>query len=473
MKKRYVALALAGALAAALFKPVLASQGSGCLPTTGTVSGLTMTQNINSALAALTSMFSGASAPSTDCSAAPVKGQQWLDTSVTPNLVKQYDGNSWIVIGAMDATNHVWSPPIGGGAAAVTAASTTNICAAPAAVQTISGTTTITGFGSDCVIGARKTLLFSAATPVTYNATSLIIPGQRSYTSAAGDVAEAIYLGSGNWRILSISKIDGSSVTNPAVPMGTVLYGDFAAIPAKTLVGTGQAISRSSYPDYLAAVTRTQSGTLTAGNNTITSITSGGTRGFGVGMPIEGTGIQAGTTVVSVTSTTVVLSQTATANGAQNFTVFLTGYGSGGDTTTVGVKNCAGSVIAGLDPSASRLGSAAAINSFQGNKEHTLLASQIPAHNHPVFLNDPGHTHGVSGGTIAGTGGTQYQTGASLGPLGASAINIGTNTTSISVRSASGGGGTANQTADNSSAGGAHPIVQPTTTAECVVVVLP
>ena len=104
----------------------IASQGSGCMPTTGTVSGLSFAQDVNAGIAALISSNSGASAPSTDCTAAPVKGQVWLDTSVTPNLMKQWDGASWVVLGAVDGSNHAWTPPVGGGTGALSSASTTD-----------------------------------------------------------------------------------------------------------------------------------------------------------------------------------------------------------------------------------------------------------------------------------------------------------------------------------------------------------
>jgi hypothetical protein len=95
------------------------AQGTGCMPTTGTVSGLTMAQDINAAIAALISSNSGASAPSTDCTAVPIKGQVWLNTSVTPNVLQQYDGTSWVFLGALDSSNHLWAPPVGGGAATI------------------------------------------------------------------------------------------------------------------------------------------------------------------------------------------------------------------------------------------------------------------------------------------------------------------------------------------------------------------
>lgn len=38
------------------------------------------------------------------------KGTFWLDTSVTPHLLKQYDGSDDVVLGSVDITNHVFTP---------------------------------------------------------------------------------------------------------------------------------------------------------------------------------------------------------------------------------------------------------------------------------------------------------------------------------------------------------------------------
>jgi hypothetical protein len=88
--------------------PAIAAQGSGCLPTTGTVSGLTLVQDINAAVAALISSNSGNSAPATDCTSVPIKGQLWLDTSTTPRTVRIYDGANWIPTGTVDDVGHFW-----------------------------------------------------------------------------------------------------------------------------------------------------------------------------------------------------------------------------------------------------------------------------------------------------------------------------------------------------------------------------
>lgn len=466
MIKRSAPLALAGALLLGLISPAPAAQGTGCLPTTGTVSGLTMTQAINAAIAAVTSAFSGASAPATDCTAAPVKGQVWLDTSVTPNVERRYDGTNWVAVGAIDSVNHLWAPPVGGGTTSITAASTTDICAAASAVQTITGTTAITSFGSSCVVGVRKTLLFNSATPITYNATSMVLPAQRDYTASAGDMADAIYLGSGNWRIKDISKIDGSSVTNPATPVGTIFYGIWGTIPPKTVYGARQALPRASYPDYFAAVTRVQSGTLASGSSTITSLTN--TSGVGAGMPIEGVGIPAGAVVSSATSTTIVMSAAATASGSQSVRLFLTGYGQGGDSTTVGVTDCIGQVLAGRDGSSAQLDNAWALNSFQGSRNHTLTTAQLP----PITP------------TFTGTANQAISVTSNVGniPFAATLGDIPTGngptyrlpiTNNLAGSLISNGTFTATGSVSGFGSGASHPIVQPTRIAECVVAVLP
>ncbi|MGM4906248.1 hypothetical protein AB8B21_05770 [Tardiphaga sp. 866_E4_N2_1] len=446
-----------------------AAQGTGCLPTTGTVSGLTFAQGVNAAVAALISSNSGATAPATDCSAVAIKGQVWLDTSVTPNVFKQYDGTSWVALGALDSTNHLWAPPVGGGTASVTAASTTDICAAPSAVQTINGTTPITSFGSACVVGARKTLVFSSATPITYNATSLILPAQRNYTAAAGDAAEAIYLGSGNWRVLTINKADGSSVTNPSVPIGTTLFGEWGTIPAKTVYKVGQALPRASYPDYLAAMTRVQTGTLTSGSATITSVPN--TEGLGAGMPIEGTGIPAGTTIASVTSSTIVMTSpnTATVTGSQTVTAFITGYGTGGDSTTVGVTDCRGRTMAGRDDmifgaanvlTSTYFGTATSrIGAKGGSQSHAQTIAEMAAHDHSNTLS-------------LSTGTTTYDkatTGSANLAAGGNAVPIVNGAVATPLAGVLSGG----VVIDSKGSGAASPIVQPTQIAECVVVVLP
>lgn len=86
-------------------KGTFMSQNSLILPTTGTVSGLQMAQDINYALDTLNTLNSGASAPGT-----VEAGMLWHDT--TNNLIKLRNlaNSAWIAVGSVDETNGVFVP---------------------------------------------------------------------------------------------------------------------------------------------------------------------------------------------------------------------------------------------------------------------------------------------------------------------------------------------------------------------------
>jgi hypothetical protein len=82
----------------------------------------------------------------------------------------------------------------------IASASTTDIGAVIGLFHDITGTTTITGFGTVSA-GIWKILKFEGILTLTYNATSLILPGAANITTAVGDMLMATSEGSGNWRV--------------------------------------------------------------------------------------------------------------------------------------------------------------------------------------------------------------------------------------------------------------------------------
>jgi hypothetical protein len=96
----------------------------------------------------------------------------------------------------------------------IASAATTDLGSKEAGYLSISGTTTITSFGTVSA-GIRKYIKFDGALTLTHNGTSLILPGAANITTAAGDVALMESLGSGNWRCLFYSKASGQPVTSP------------------------------------------------------------------------------------------------------------------------------------------------------------------------------------------------------------------------------------------------------------------
>jgi hypothetical protein len=196
-------------------------------PTTGTVTGLNLSTNINNAFAALQSMNSGGTAPSS-----PTLGQLWLNTSTSPNTVALYDGTNWNSVGWLDTLNHLWVSNNGGGiGTAIPSAGTTDLCASGEWNPVVSvslGSSPITSFGSTCLAGAIKYINFTGAIGITYNAGSMILPGVASLTTAAGDTAVAVALGSGNWRVVLYQRANGfalnaSSIFTNAVNFDSVI----------------------------------------------------------------------------------------------------------------------------------------------------------------------------------------------------------------------------------------------------------
>lgn len=473
---RLLAASAVVALSIGLLTPSRGSQGSCIMPTSGTVSGLTLVNDINGCNGALLSLYSGAAPPS-----GPTTGMLWYNTSL--NYIQQYDGSSWNNLWFVDATNHLTTRVIGGGivSASLSSASTTDLGSVPQSFKTITGTTGITSFGSSASVGSIHVVKFSGALTITYNATSMILPGIASITTVAGDTAFAMYLGSSNWQVLTYTRGDGSAVTNPALPLCTKIdYLGFSAnLSASYLLGTGQAISRASYPGYFACATVVVAATTTASSLIVTGIPS--TAEFTVGMPLEGANLQAGSTIASIDSSTQITMNSAhqaTGSGATTIRFFAYGYGSGGDSTTVGVIDCAGISMAGRDPLAARIGGFSGLNVFKGEQNHTLTLAETPT----------GITSAGSTGTITSSGNntinvvsavTSYLFGgttdnySSIGGFGTwnspgrnQVSSSGLNSITVS------GTGSVSATSNNTG-GGSHNVLDPKRSSNCAVRVLP
>lgn len=115
-------------------------------------------------------------------------------------------GGSITGLTALQATKVDW-----GKASDIASASTTDIGAANGVVLDITGTNTITSFGN-VTAGITRLVRFTGATTITYNATSMILPGSKDITTAAGDRATFVSLGSGNWLCHSYMKAAGTAI---------------------------------------------------------------------------------------------------------------------------------------------------------------------------------------------------------------------------------------------------------------------
>lgn len=268
---------LAWLVALAMLAPAQANQSNTWSPTTGTVSGLQLTTNYNNAFSAVQSCNSGASAPANDQTAAAVTGQCWLNTSTTPNTVEMYDGASWTTVGWLDTTNHFWIANNGGGTGTIASSSASagilDIGTVKNEVLSITGTTTLTGLGSTAITGTRKFINFTGALLLTHNGTSLILPnGGSNITTAAGDTAVAVALGSGNWRVVSYQAATGFALAANANFTGAV---NFDSVISPTVLGAN---TNNWAPTGLATANVIRLSCSTPGFN-ITGITAPATDG--------------------------------------------------------------------------------------------------------------------------------------------------------------------------------------------------
>ena len=92
----------------------------------------------------------------------------------------------------------------------IASAGTTDLSTVDGTYITVSGTTTITAFGT-LKSGMFKFLKFDGALTLTHNATSLILPRAANITTVAGDIAAFVSLGSGNWRCLFVERATAAS----------------------------------------------------------------------------------------------------------------------------------------------------------------------------------------------------------------------------------------------------------------------
>jgi hypothetical protein len=155
----------------------------------------------------------------------------------------------------------------------VASATTTDIGAAASQNVRVTGTTTITGLGT-VAAGTFRRVRFADALTLTYNATSLILPGAANITTAAGDIAEFISEGSGNWRCVDFTPASGISPQVAPRPQTATGAGQFILIDV-SVAGNGYTLPSGGTWAYFAfRVSNTGS---VPGNNFVGSVAAGGT----------------------------------------------------------------------------------------------------------------------------------------------------------------------------------------------------
>jgi hypothetical protein len=155
-------------------------------------------------------------------------------------------------------------------------ATTTDLSTVGANVR-ITGTTTITGFGT-APSGTTRKLRFAGALTLTHNATSLILPGAANIITVAGDTAEAISLGAGNWVVVDYqpSTTAGMRLLSGTAPLPQNAAGVGQVVPHDTGSGVGYTLPAGGTWFYFSLGFNSSTGTQNPGQR-VAGVAAGGT----------------------------------------------------------------------------------------------------------------------------------------------------------------------------------------------------
>lgn len=129
--------------------------------------------------------------------------------------------------------------------ASVASAATVDLGAQQGDYIQITGTTTITSFGTTARPGMQKTVVFAGALTLTYNSSSLILPSANNITTAAGDTAVMRCESSGNWRCISYNKANGQAVVYASTAL--ILISTQTVTAGTTVQWTGLGTTYNNY----------------------------------------------------------------------------------------------------------------------------------------------------------------------------------------------------------------------------------
>lgn len=190
----------------------------------------------------------------------------------------------------------------------------------------ISGTTTISSFGSTAPTGAVKFLRFSGALTLTYNATSMILPGAADMAVSAGDCAELRHEGSGNWRLITFQR---ASVVPQTEIHGIALSDETTAITT----GTNKATFSLPYAFTVKSVYATLNTVSSSGIPTV-DINEAGTTILSTKLTIDASEKTSATAAAAAVISDALIAANAeigfdidvAGTGAKGLKVFIQGY---------------------------------------------------------------------------------------------------------------------------------------------------
>lgn len=163
-----------------------------------------------------------------------LEGAQNIQAAAGDCIIIRHEGSGvWRELAYRRANSH----PLTTGSTSLLSAATTDLGSVREQYITITGANTITSFGTSAPIGAIKFLTFQSSLQLTYNGTSMLLPGGGNITTSAGDTGTVVHEGSGNWRM---------TCYHHARPSG-IIYVDYAQHAMSASTGTTVAQNLTTY----------------------------------------------------------------------------------------------------------------------------------------------------------------------------------------------------------------------------------
>lgn len=181
--------------------------------------------------------------PSSISQLSQTPGMNFPSGSESPSLLDNYD-RQYAAFIAMLRDGQGFSTPLD-----LASAATTDIGAQPSMFLRITGTTTITSFGTN--YNGPRFVVFGGALTLTHNATSLILPRGRNITTAAGDCAVVIPNAATptGWRVFAYQWAEAQTDD-----VGEVKGFFRNTAPLGYLKANGAAVLIATYPELAAAI---------------------------------------------------------------------------------------------------------------------------------------------------------------------------------------------------------------------------
>lgn len=171
---------------------------------------------------------SGLTIPNTNPIVADSNGQVLFYVATTTALRIDMKTSGGTLIRSVDPVYPAAVASGGGGSAegTIVASGTTDLGSTGLNLVKITGNTTITSLGSSATTANPLYNVRFTGTPLlTYNGTSLILPGSAPIPAAPNDAALFEYLGSGNWQCLFYQKASGAPVAGSSSALFNCIAG--------------------------------------------------------------------------------------------------------------------------------------------------------------------------------------------------------------------------------------------------------